>query len=129
MEVACPQITLRKFVLLEERKLASNHAVKVSKGTWHHRKIWERKGPSGGIVQKCEPQERNPCAPKFEDRTLQETLQQERCARRDAWDLEKGKKPRSPPLPKHGIMPAPSSKKPEDGDFVAELGASMHMLS
>ena len=34
------------------------------------------------VCPKCEPQERNPCAPKFEDRTFQETLQQERCARR-----------------------------------------------
>ena len=39
------------------------------------------------IMQKCEPQERNPCAPKFGDRTLQDTLQQEGCARREAWDL------------------------------------------
>ena len=30
-------------------------------------------------MQKCEPQERSPCAPKFEDGTQEETLQQERC--------------------------------------------------
>ena len=28
-------------------------------------------------------------APKFEERTLEETLQQERYARREAWDLAK----------------------------------------
>ena len=27
----------------------------------------ERKGPSQGVIQKSEPQERNPSAPKFED--------------------------------------------------------------
>ena len=49
--------------------------------------IRERKGPSRGIVLQCDPQERNSCAPKFEDRTLQETLQPERCARKEAWEL------------------------------------------
>ena len=29
--------------------------------------------------------ERSPCAPKFEERALEETLQQERCARRVPW--------------------------------------------
>ena len=33
--------------------------------------------------------ERGPCAPKFEERALEETLQQERCARRVPWDLAK----------------------------------------
>ena len=47
----------------------SNRAVTFSKGTWHHMNIRERKGPSQGVVQNCEPQERNPCAPKIEDRT------------------------------------------------------------
>ena len=32
-------------------------------------KIPERNGPSRGIIQKCAPHERNPCAPKFEERT------------------------------------------------------------
>ena len=45
-----------------------------------HIKNRERKGPSQGVLQKCEPQERSSCAAKFEDDTLQETLQQERCA-------------------------------------------------
>ena len=40
----------------------------------------EKTCPSQGVIQKCEPQERKTCAPKSEDRTLQETLQQERCA-------------------------------------------------
>ena len=34
--------------------------------TW---KIRERKGPSQGVMHKCEPQERNPCAPKYEENT------------------------------------------------------------
>ena len=46
-----------------------------------HEKILDKTGPSQGIIQKCEPQERVPWAPKFEDRTQDETLRQERCAR------------------------------------------------
>ena len=41
------------------------------------------------VIRKCDPQERNPCGPRFEDKTFQETLHQERCARREAQDLVK----------------------------------------
>ena len=51
------------------------------KGTLHTVNFQERKGPSQGVVQICEPQERSLCAPKFEGRTQEEILQQERCAR------------------------------------------------
>ena len=51
------------------------------------KKLGERKGPSRGIIQKCAPHERSPCAPKFEDRSHEETLHQERCARKAAWDF------------------------------------------
>ena len=37
-------------------------------------KMRERKGPSQGATTKCEPQERCPCAPKFEDRTQEKNL-------------------------------------------------------
>ena len=46
-------------------------------------------GKKGGVMQKCERQGRIPWAPKFEDRTQDETLKQERCARREALDLAK----------------------------------------
>ena len=76
----------------------------------HFKKFGKEKGPSHGLIQKCDPQERNPCATKFEDRTQQETLQRERCARRGAWNLAKtvsklkarDKRPRSTRLPKLG---------------------------
>ena len=71
------------------RKWGSNHTVKFSKGTWQDIKIRDRKGSSRGIIQKCEPLERNPRAPRFEERTHDETLQQERYARRAAWDSVK----------------------------------------
>ena len=71
----------------ERRKFGSNHAVKFTKRTWHQIKILERNGLSRGIIHKCEPHERSPCAPSFEERTPEETLLQERCARTVAWDL------------------------------------------
>ena len=42
-----------------------------------------------GVIRKGDPQESNLCTPQFEDRTQEETLPQERCACRDAWDLAK----------------------------------------
>ena len=101
----------------------------------HHIKIRERMGPRQGIVRKCEPQEHNPCAPKFQDRTLQENLQQERCAQREAWDLAtnvyqlKAKHKDTFYSPTEAwVRRAPSSKKPEKRDFVVDSRASMHML-
>ena len=79
----------RKSIPREPRMLGTEHAVKFSKGTWHQIKIRERKGPSRGIIQKSAPHERCLCAPKFEERSHEETLHQERCARKSAWDLAK----------------------------------------
>ena len=64
--------------------LGSKCSVRFSKGTLHHRNKRERKGPSQVVIHKCEPHERGPYAPKFGDRTQEETLQQETCARREA---------------------------------------------
>ena len=49
----------------------------------------KERGPSRAIIQKCAPHERSPCAPKFEERPHDETLQQERCARKAPGDLAK----------------------------------------
>ena len=73
-------------------------------------------------IQKCEPQERNPWAPKCEEKPQDETLKRERCARRDAWEVAKDVyklKKKSPKdtfysLAEAWVMPAPSSTKPED---------------
>ena len=64
----------RKSIQREPGILGSKHAVKFSKGTWHHINFRERKGPSQGIIEKCEPHERGPCAPQFEDRSLERDL-------------------------------------------------------
>ena len=89
--VACPKTPCLRKSLVHGKaekwdQIARSHSPRAHGTTWTNR---EKKGPSQGIIQMCEPQERNPCAPKFEERTLEETLQQERCARREAWDLAK----------------------------------------
>ena len=51
-----------KSILRKAENFGPNHTVKFSKGT----KNRERKCPSRGVIQKCEPHERNPCAPTFD---------------------------------------------------------------
>ena len=94
-------------------------------------KIRERKYPSKGVIQQSEPHERGPSPPKFEDTSQEETLQQERCARRDAWEMAKTvhklkemDKATFHSLTEVRSLPAPSSTKLEE-----DSGASVHMLS
>ena len=74
-------LSRREDILRKTGKLRSNCTVTFSKGTWHHIKIRERKGPSRGVIQKCEFHERSPCDPKFEEMTQDETLHQEQHVR------------------------------------------------
>ena len=77
----------RKSILRKRGKLGSENAVKFSKSTWHNiKKIRERKGPSREIIQKCE---RSPCATKFEERSHEETLHQDKCAHRSCSRMRK----------------------------------------
>ena len=127
---------LTKCIVREPGKLGSKHAVKFSIGTWHQIKIRERKGPWRGIIQKCPPHERSPGAPKFGERSHEETLHQGRCARKATWDVTKiiyklknsDKTSLYTPI-EAKVMLAPSSKKSEEREFVVDSGASMHMTS
>ena len=99
-------------------------------------KIRERKGPSQGVVQHSEPCERSTYAPKLEDRSQEETLQQERCARRDAWEMAKifPKLKENDQATFHSpsevwSLPAPSSTESKERECVVVSGAPMHMLS
>ena len=77
-------------------------------------------GPSQGI-QHSEPHERSPYSPKFEDRSEEETLKQERCARRVAWEMARSilkltdKEKATFYSPSEiWCLPAPSSTKPTE---------------
>ena len=92
--------------------------------------------PSLGMICPGEPHQRSLNAPKFEDRSQEETEWQERGAREAAWRLAKS-------IPKlkrkhettffspseNWCLPAPSTIKPEEKEFVVDSGASMHMIS
>ena len=101
------------------------------------KKFGKRKGPSRGLIQKCAPHERSPCAPKFEESSHEETLHQERCARKAAWDLAKhmhklknsDKTTFYIPGEVKGMSTPITSKRPEEREFVVDSGASVHMMS
>ena len=117
--------------------LGSKNTVKFSKSTWHLIKIRERKGPLRGIIEKCAPHERSPCAPYFEDRSHEETLHQEGFARKAAWVLAKNiyklensdKATFYVPGEDKGMSTPVTSKRPEEREFVVDAGASMHIMS
>ena len=62
--------------------------VKFTKAIARHTKIRDQ-NPSLGYICPGEPHERSPNAPKFEDRSLEETEWQEQGAREAAWKLAK----------------------------------------
>ena len=78
----------------------------------------------------------SPHAMKFEDRSPGKTARQEGCARGDAWTLAKNvfklkkeDKATCDSPSDEWILPAASTIKPEEREFVVDSGASMHMVS
>ena len=92
--------------------------------------------PSLGMICPGDLHQRNSIAPKFEDRSQEETEWQEQSAREAAGKLakhilklkEKHKTTFFSPSEKW-CLPAPSTNKPEEREFVVDSGASMHMIS
>ena len=108
--------------------------VKFTKAIARHTKIRDP-NPSLGYICPGEPHQRSPNAPKFEDRSQEETGWQEQGAREAAWKLAKSvlnlkEQERatffSPS--ENRCLPA-STLKPEEREFVVDSGASMHMIS
>ena len=92
--------------------------------------------PSLGMIYPGDLHQHNPNAPKFEDRSQEETEWQERYAREATWRLaknilnlkEKHKTTFLSPL-ENWCLPVPSTSKPKEREFVVDSGASMHMIS
>ena len=108
--------------------------VRFIKAVLRHAKIRD-KNPSLGTICPGEPHQRSPNAPKFEDRSQEETEWEEQGAREAAWRLAKSvlklkekTKQHSSHLRKNRCLPA-STLKPEEREFVVDSGASMHMIS
>ena len=110
------------------------HRVKFTKAIARHTKIRDQ-NPSLGYICPGEPHERSPNAPKFEDRSLEETEWQEQGAREAAWKLAKNvlklKEHERATFfsPSENRCLPPSNLKPEEREFVVDFGASMHMIS
>ena len=108
--------------------------VKFTKAIARHADIRDQ-NPSLGMICPGDPHQRNPNAPKFENRSQEETEWQERCARETAWKLAKNSNQTrknqtafvSPS--ENWCLPAPSTLKPEEREFVVDSGASMHISS
>ena len=108
--------------------------VKFTKAIARHSKIRDQ-NPSLGYICPGEPHERSPNAPKFEDRSQEETKWQEQGAREAAWKLakrvlklkEQERATFFSPSEKR-CLPA-SNLKPEEREFVVDSGASMHIIS
>ena len=109
--------------------------VQFTKAVLRHANIRDQK-PSLGMICPGDPHQRNPNAPKFEDRSQEETERQERYAREAAWKMarcilklkEKHKTTFFSPS-ENWCLPSPSTIKPEEREFVVDSGASMHMIS
>ena len=108
--------------------------VKFTKAIARHTNIRDQ-NPSLGYICPGEPHQRSPNAPRFEDRSQEETEWQEQGAREAAWKLAKSvlnvqERDRatffSPS--ENRCLPA-SNLKPAEREFVVDSGASMHMIS
>ena len=108
--------------------------VKFTEAVVRHTEIRDQ-NPSLGYICRyiCpgEPYERGPNAPKFVDRSQEETEWQEQGARELAKSVLKLKEQERATffsLSENRCLPA-STLKPEEREFVVDSGASMHMIS
>ena len=108
--------------------------VKFTKAIARHTKIRDQ-NPSLGHICPGEPHQRSPNAPKFEDRSQEETEWQEQGACEAAWKLAKNvfklkehQKARFFSPSENRCLPA-STLKTAEREFVVDSGASMHMIS
>ena len=109
--------------------------VRCTKAVVRHANIRDQ-NPSHGMICPGDPRQSDPNAPKFEDRSQEKTEWQERCAREAAWKLAKiswklKEKDKTAffSLSENRCLPAPSTLKLEEREFVVDSGASKHMIS
>ena len=108
--------------------------VKFTKAVARHAYIRDQ-NPSLRLICPSEPHQRSPNAPKFEDRSPEETEWQGKSKVPAAWKLaqsvwklkEKNKATFFSPSENRCLLA--SNLKPEEREFVVDSGASMHMIS
>ena len=108
--------------------------VKFTKAIARHTKIRDH-NPSLGYICPGEPHERSSNAPKFEDRSQEETEWQEQGAREAAWKLAKNvlklkehQRTAFFSSSENRCLPT-STLTLEETEFVVDSGASMHLIS
>ena len=108
--------------------------VKITKAIARHTQIRDH-NPSFGYICPGSPHERSPNAPKFEDRSQEETEWQEQGAREAAWKLAKSvfklkehQRATFFSSPENRCHLA-STLELEEREFVVDSRASMHMIS
>ena len=108
--------------------------VKFTKAIARHTKIRDQ-NPSLGCICPGNPHRRSPNAPKFEDRSQEETEWQEQGAREAAWKLAKNiiklkehERATFFSPSENRCLPA-SNLKHEERELVVDSGASVHMIS
>ena len=119
-----------------QKVLEQIHRVRFTKSTLRHASIRDEKGPSLVKIKFKVPHQRSLYALKFEDRSHEETERQQRCARSKAWNLAKHiyklkekDKAGTYFFVEEWVLPAASTKEPEEREFVVDSGASMHVVS
>ena len=119
-----------------QKGLGSIGKVRFTQSTLRQASIREMKGPSLGKIQVKHPHQRSPYAMKFEDWSHEETERQQRCARSKAWNFAKNKnklkendKSTFYSPAEEWVLPAVSTKEPQEREFVVDSGASMRMVS
>ena len=99
--------------------------VKFTKAIARHTKIRDQ-NPSLGCICPGEPHQRSPNAPKFEDRSKEETEWQEQ----EVPVKQRGSWPEVYQISRSETKQHSSHlRKPEEREFVVDSGASMHMTS
>ena len=126
---------LQRFLGRAERVLEPIRRVRFTRAALRQANVRENRGPSLGKIQVKNPHRRSPYAMKFEDRSQEETERQQGCARGKAWNLAKTmyklkekEKATFNSLSEEWVMPAASTKEPEEREFVVDSRTSMHMV-
>ena len=123
----------KESILRKIGKLGSNRAVTFSKGTWHHVKILETKGPLQEFYAKVRTaRTQSVCAKNMRTGHFRKPLATKTVRpQRTRKDLAKNvckltAREAAFYFPTETwVMPVPSSEKPEEREFVVDSGASM----
>ena len=115
-----------------QKVLNAVQRVRFTKSTLRHASIRDKKGPPHAKIQVKPRHQRSHHATKFEDWSHEETERQERCAQSKAWDLAKNinklkandKATFNFPA-EEWVLPAASTKEPEEREFVVDSEASI----